>query len=319
MGALRASLGRQDPFDIQYVEIGNEDFLGLGLFTYGYRWPAFYTALAQRFPQITFIATTTEFIDSPPVVDDHHYRDPLFYIDNFRHFETLARSGPKVLIGEFSVENNDDLNEEKSIRVGRLRYPTIKAAVVESVYRIAFERNSDVVIGGCYAPVLQNVADTQWTPNFILFNSSTVVKSTSYLAQKMFGEHLGNIVLESSARENDMQQIRVQKGGEGDGKLDKLYFVATKDTKDNTLIVKFASIDTQEILVRSQIQGSSVSSNGFSYSLSAGAGVDPSTIQNTLDNPTAATIVTSPLSIANGTWSVTIPAWSVVVVTIPLS
>ena len=108
MGALRASLGRQKPFNIKYIEIGNEDFLGLGIFTYGYRWSAYYAALSKRYPQITFIATSTAFISSPPVVDDHHYRDPLFYIDNFRHFETLPRDGPKVLIGEFSVENNDD-------------------------------------------------------------------------------------------------------------------------------------------------------------------------------------------------------------------
>ena len=186
------------------------------------------------------------------------------------------------------------------------------------MYRIGFERNSDIVIGGCYAPVLQNVDDTQWTPNLILFNSSVVVRSTSYLAQQMFGQHLGDIVLNSNAHKNDFQTSCIQKGEEGDGKIGHLYFVASKDTKNNTLIVKFASVDTHDILVQAHIQGSSTSSNGLAYSLSAPADIDPSTVQNTLENPTAASIVHSLVSVSNGTWSVTIPAWSVVVVTIPL-
>ncbi|CAF4998166.1 unnamed protein product, partial [Rotaria sp. Silwood1] len=66
MGALRASLGRQEPFNIKYVEIGNEDWLGLGLITYSYRWPAYYNTLSKRYPNITFIATTTTYIRSPP-------------------------------------------------------------------------------------------------------------------------------------------------------------------------------------------------------------------------------------------------------------
>ncbi|CAF3503492.1 unnamed protein product [Rotaria sp. Silwood1] len=320
MGALRASIGRQEPFNIKYVEIGNEDWLGLGLITYSYRWPAYYNALSKRYPNITFIATTTTYIRSPPATDDHHYRGPLYFIENFRHYEKLSRLGPKVLIGEFSVDNNDDLEIKNSSQFGRLQYPSIKSAVAESVYRIGFERNSDIVIGGCYAPVLQNINNTQWTPNFILFNASLVIKSTSYLAQQMFGEHVGNIVLNSTAYKNNnkKKQQNVHKGEEGDGKLDKLYFIATKDTKNNTLIIKFANVDSKDILVNTQIKKSSISSDGIVYTLSAGSGVDPSTIQNTLSNPNAASIITSSIFVINGTCSITVPSWSVVVVTIPL-
>ncbi|CAF1486254.1 unnamed protein product [Rotaria sordida] len=320
MGALRASLGRQEPFNIKYIEIGNEDWLGLGLITYSYRWPAYYNALSKHFPNITFIATTTRFIRSPPATDDHHYRGPLYFIENFRHYEKLPRSGPKILIGEFSVDNNDDLDFKNSSQFGRLQYPSIKSAVAESVYRIGFERNSDIVIGGCYAPVLQNINNTQWTPNFILFNASSIVKSTSYLAQQMFGQHLGNIILNSTAyKNNNKKQYNIPKGQEGDGKLDKLYFIATKDTKNNTFIIKFANVDSKDTLVHTQIKKSSISSsNGIAYTLSAGSGIDPSTVQNTLSNPNAASIVTSSVSVTNGTCSITVPSWSVVVITIPL-
>jgi alpha-N-arabinofuranosidase len=319
MGALRASLGRREPFNIQYVEIGNEDGIGAGLITYNYRWSAYHNALSKRYPNITFIATTTAFISSPPATDDHHYRSPVYFIENFRHYEKLPRSGPKVLIGEFSVVNNDDIELTNSSQSDQIQYPSIKSAVAESVYRIGFERNSDIIIGGCYAPVLQNIADTQWTPNFILFNAGSVVKSTSYLAQQMFGQHLGNIVLNSTAsKKKDISPHSIHKGEEGDGKLDKLYFIATKDTKTKILIIKFANVDSSDILVNTHIQNSSINSNGTVYTLSAGPGVDPSTVQNTLSNPNAASIITNPISIINATCSITIPSWSVVVVTIPL-
>jgi alpha-N-arabinofuranosidase len=106
MGALRARLGRSEPFNIKYVEIGNEDNLGPAKDTYSYRWPAFYNALSQRYPQITYIATTTRSINTPPAVDEHYYTDPWFFIQNFRRYESNPRSGPKVFVAEFAVTSD---------------------------------------------------------------------------------------------------------------------------------------------------------------------------------------------------------------------
>jgi alpha-N-arabinofuranosidase len=316
IGVLRAQLGRSKPFDIKYVEIGNEDFFAAN--TYSYRWPAFYNALSQRYPQITFIATTTQNIKNPPATDDHDYRNPSYFIGNFRRYENVPRSGPKVLAGEFAVLSDDDSKIENSFGSGRLQYPSVKSAVAESVYRIGFERNSDIVIGGCYAPVLQNIDYTQWTPDLILFNATLVVKSISHLAQQMFGQHLGNLLLNSTASNGSIPHRSVQKGEEGDGKLGNLYFVATKDTNSNTLIVKLANVDSNNITVNAQVQGSATSSAGTAYSLAANPGDDPATVHNTLSNPNAVTIMTAPVSVSKGAWSVTVPSWGVVVVTVPL-
>jgi alpha-N-arabinofuranosidase len=316
MGALRARLGRSQPFDIRYVEIGNEDFFARN--TYSYRWPAFYNALSQRYPNITFIATTGYSISPPPAIDDHDYQIPEFFIQNFRRYEKVSRSGPKILVGEFAVVNDSVSQIKNPYGSGPLKYPSVKSAVGESVYRIGFERNSDIIIGGCYAPVLQNVDYTNVTPNLILFNASNVAGSTSYLAQQMFGQHLGNLLLNSTASNGSILHENIKKGQEGDGKLGNLYFVATKDTNTNILIVKFGSVDPSDINIKSQIQGSSTSSAGIAYILSAGSGVDPSTVHNTLSDPNAASITTAPVSVSNGVWSVTIPSWSVVVVSVPL-
>ncbi|CAF1624535.1 unnamed protein product [Adineta ricciae] len=318
MGALRKRLGRSQPFDIRYVEIGNEDWLGAAPSTYGYRWSAFYKALSQRYPKITFIATTTNNIKSPPAVDDHDYQVPLYFIENFRRYENVPRSGPKVLAGEFAVINDNDSYINDPFGPGRLSYPSVKSAVAESIYRIGFERNSDIIIGGCYAPVLQNVYNTQWTPNLIVFNTSFVVKTTSYLAQKIFGENLGNLILHSVAIGPTMTRQSIKQGEEGDGKLGNLYFIATKQTNTNTLIVKLASVDSKDITVTTQIEGSITSATGTAYILSAGSGVDPSKVSNTIDNPNAVSIITKSVSTEFGSFTITIPSWSVVVITLPL-
>lgn len=308
MGALRRSLGRAKPFDIKYVEIGNEDFFAPD--SYRYRWPAFYNVLSKKYPNITFIATVIPSGQTVPAVDDHNYETPEYFINNFRRYEHIPRPTPKVLVGEFSVINDHASNS--------LDFPSIRAAVAESIYRIGFERNSDVIIGGCYAPVLQNVDATQWTPNLILFNANITVRSVSHLAQQMFGNLLGNVVLNSTAANSDMMHASVRRGEEGDGKLGNLYFIATKNTTANKLILKLVSVDASDTVVNVQLQGSTTSSEGIVHTLSAGAGVDPGSVKNTIENPNAASVVAKSLSSTDGRFTVTVPSWGVVVVTLPL-
>jgi alpha-N-arabinofuranosidase len=316
MAALRKSLGRSEPFNIKYVEIGNED--NFGWISYIYRWPAYYNALSQRYPNITFIATTDTHINSPPALDDHYYQVPSFFIENFRFYEYVPRTGPKILVGEFSARDPNYLKTNNSLEISPTRYSSVEAAVAESIFRIGFERNSDIIIGNCKAPILQNVNSTQAQPDLILFDADLVIKSISYLAQKMFGNNLGDLVLNATAANRSMTHQSVQKGQEGDGKLGNLYFIATKRTNDNTLIVKLASVDTNDTVVEVEVQGSTTSSAGLAYVLTSGPGIDPSTVYNTIDNPNAVSIVTVPVSATNGTFSITVPSWSVVVVTLPL-
>jgi alpha-N-arabinofuranosidase len=56
-GKVRARDGRRDPFDVRYIEMGNEDWFSD---TYAYRWPRFYKQLKDAYPNLTFVATTTK-------------------------------------------------------------------------------------------------------------------------------------------------------------------------------------------------------------------------------------------------------------------
>lgn len=94
-GALRAKHGHPEPFNIKYVEIGNEDWFSLD---YHLRYPKFLKALQAAYPKIKYIssqALENQFpgqsrnISIPPggMWDLHHYQTPQFYKDNFNYFD----------------------------------------------------------------------------------------------------------------------------------------------------------------------------------------------------------------------------------------
>ena len=52
-GSRRASLGYPEPFEIHFVEVGNEDSLSDGAPTYSaYRFEAFYNAISKAYPNM---------------------------------------------------------------------------------------------------------------------------------------------------------------------------------------------------------------------------------------------------------------------------
>ncbi|KAA8895832.1 alpha-L-arabinofuranosidase A [Sphaerosporella brunnea] len=208
-GALRASHGHPSPFQIRFVEIGNEDFFSS---SYYWRFPLFYSALKAVYPNVTFIATqATE--SSPSGIntaipagnmwDMHHYETPQFFKDNFNYFDNWQNAsgygdGVQIFVGEYSVLSRDRPGGvDWSNGVGRFAYPTMVAAIGEAIYGLAMERNPHVVQLSSYAPLLQNFNAYQWTPNFIAFTADTkdTVRSTSYYWQKMFSWYKGTETL----------------------------------------------------------------------------------------------------------------------------
>ena len=58
------------------------------------------------------------------------------------------------------------------------------------------ERNSDVVVMTCYAPLLARVGYAQWNPDLIWFDESRVCRTPSYYVQQMFAKNLGDYNIE---------------------------------------------------------------------------------------------------------------------------
>ncbi|KAJ7089351.1 alfa-L-arabinofuranosidase precursor [Mycena belliarum] len=222
--ALRASLGHPAPFKLNYVEVGNEDFFGAD--TYTYRWHDIVTALTAEFPRLNFIATSNTFnpilSPNPLQYDIHEYNTPSWFAQNSFFYDGFQRNATKYFEGEYAAISTNSSDVFGSPADGRLLFPTMQSATGEAAFMTGIERNSDIVFSASYAPLLNHVANTQWTPNLVSFDAGNVYRSTSYYVQKLFSLNRGDAYIPSTlptpsgtlfwsvARKNATQQIIIK-------------------------------------------------------------------------------------------------------------
>ena len=180
-GQERAKDGHPDPFKIQYVEIGNEDQFDRPNGNYDERFAQFYDAIKAKYPKLQLIATTPVQSRTPDVIDDHYYRSSRAMERDVHHYDKTDRNGPKIFVGEWATTE------------GRPT-PNFGAALADAAWMTGLERNSDIVVMNCYAPLLVNVNinASQWGTNLIGYDAISSFGSASYHAQKMFAQNLGD-------------------------------------------------------------------------------------------------------------------------------
>jgi alpha-L-arabinofuranosidase len=71
-------------------------------------------------------------------------------------------------------------------------YPDIETALAEALYLTALERNGDVVSMASYAPLLAKEGHTQWKPDLIYFNNTSVQPTVDYYVQQLYGQYGGD-------------------------------------------------------------------------------------------------------------------------------
>jgi alpha-L-arabinofuranosidase len=100
-GALRAAYGHPEPWNIKYVEVGNEDMYFGGYNSYiSYRFSAFYDAITKQYPGITVIASFGfSSLPGTAASDFHEYASPDAFVSQFNMFDSTPKTH-KVLIGE---------------------------------------------------------------------------------------------------------------------------------------------------------------------------------------------------------------------------
>lgn len=183
-GAMRAKNGHPAPFNIKYVEIGNENN---GPF-YQEVYKIFQTAIKAKYPDIITIANEfvpindRDYAKHPNVgiemVDEHYYESPNFFYENVTKYDNYNRANsPKIYVGEFAVTKG---GEGKG---------SLRAALGEAAFMLGMERNADIVKMTSYAPTFVNVHDRAWNPNMLVYNSSQSFGTPSYYALKMFSEN----------------------------------------------------------------------------------------------------------------------------------
>ena len=195
-GAQRAALG-YDAFEINWVEVGNEDNLGGGAASYSaYRFRLFNDAILAKYPHMNIIASTVVIDPFPGNAsgDYHQYSRPDHFVGQFNFFDNFT-SEHKTLIGEYATvqPNNGTDGAGVDFDIPRSLFPFWIGTVAEAVFLLGAERNADKIIGAAYAPLLQNLNSYQWAPDLISFTADTsqTILSTSYhMLALMGGTHI---------------------------------------------------------------------------------------------------------------------------------
>jgi len=181
-GSLRAKNGHPAPFNLKYLEIGNEN----GGPAYAERWTLFHKAIKAKHPEIQLVVNHWQggYPKQPltDIVDEHYYSDPEFFMREATKYDGYDRSGPKIFVGEYAVTENAGL--------GGLR-----GAIGEAAFMTGMERNGDIITMASYAPLFCNANHKRWPINLINFDSSRAFGIPSYYVQKLFSEHRGDVVL----------------------------------------------------------------------------------------------------------------------------
>ena len=197
-GRRRAADGFPAPFDLKYVEIGNEDFFDRSG-SYEGRFAQMTKAIRAKYPQLKIIATTPVKQTKPDLLDDHIYASASTLMRQFGrydvdsgHPEGRKTDGIKVFMGEWATQGGSPT-------------PNMMSALGDAVFVMGLERNSDDVVMQCYAPLFANVnaedkanghpRGWQWNTNLIGYDALGSFGSPSYHVLATFGRNRGDVIL----------------------------------------------------------------------------------------------------------------------------
>ncbi|MBR1498303.1 MAG: arabinosidase [Bacteroidaceae bacterium] len=208
-GKMRAENGHPEPFNIAYIEIGNENYNwhmednSDQSDHYPERYRMFYDAIKARFPEVQCIGNveswgtdTPKWRNSHPVdiIDEHYYRNPQWFVGQYHRFDNYDRRGPIIYPGEYAVTD------------GYGTTGNMNAAMGEAVFMIGMENNADIVRMSSYAPIFVNENQIQWRPDMIRFNSHKSFGTPSYWVQQLFPNHVGNRLVKTDLKWNIPQE-----------------------------------------------------------------------------------------------------------------
>ena len=194
-GALRAKNGHLEPYNIEYLEIGNENNQpdpALQSDHYYERFKKFKDAVLAKYPNMHLIGNVVAWGDDNPtwdskesveLLDEHYYRNPAWFAENFNKYDTYNRKGSEIYVGEYAVTQ------------GFGNMGSLDAALGEAVYMMGIENNSDIVTMASYAPIFANLNDRMWAPDMIQFTSDKVFGTPSYYVQNLMANNVGTRVL----------------------------------------------------------------------------------------------------------------------------
>lgn len=200
-GKKRADMGHPEPFGLEYIGIGNEQWGAV----YFERYEAFQKVLSEKHPEIRLITcagwtaegedfdTAYRWMKENPekayAVDEHFYKSPEWFLENLHRYDNYDRSLPKVFAGEYAAHTDESTPK---------RVCNWHAALCEAAFLTGVEKNSDHVVMTCYAPLFSRTGHQQWQPDLIWFDNDSAYGTPSYYVQQLFSTNIGTKLAEVS-------------------------------------------------------------------------------------------------------------------------
>ncbi len=260
-GAKRAADGHPQPFKLSYVEIGNEDWFDRSN-SYDGRFKQFRNAIEGKYPTLTCISTipVTQYPSmsvtgkGPAVVDEHYYRNSWDMWENASQYDTYDRNGPKIFVGEWATREGAPTTN-------------LNATLGDAAWMTGMERNSDLIIMSCYAPLFVNVSKDsatgkrawQWDSDLIGYDALNSYGSPSYYVQKLFSHYLGNKIVPVTATNIPVQNKPLSKKDSADGKkittVPTIFYSATMNDTTGTIYLKIINTTGKKQAVKINLTG----------------------------------------------------------------
>ena len=224
-GRVRAEMGHPEPFGLEYLGVGNEQWEASPKQKDGKerpnefykRFEIFEQRIHALHPEIKIIGTVgptvgTESYESawkwtrenlkknPNFVhasDEHFYVSPEWLYSHVHMYDDYPREG-KVYAGEYAAH----VPGSGCALFNAPQANCWEGALAEAAFMTGMERNADVVVMASYAPLFGRLGYTQWSPDLIWFDGKAAYPSANYYVQKLFSLYSGGYSLKVTARED---------------------------------------------------------------------------------------------------------------------
>ncbi len=284
-GALRAEMGHPEPFGLEFIGIGNEQWGP----EYPERLALFVEAIRKTYPDIKIIGSSGPNSEGDQfeylwpemarlkvdLVDEHFYRPESWFLSQGARYDSYDRRGPKVFAGEYAMHGRGK------------KWNHFNAALLEAAFMTGLERNADIVHMATYAPLFAHVEGWQWRPDMIWFDNLNSVRTASWHVQQLYGLHKGTNVL---SLKMDGKPVT---GAEGQGGL---FASAVYDSGRSEIIVKVANTSNESRSLSLRFEGlkkKEVLTGGRRIALRS----DNPDADNTIENPAVIVPVETPLKV----------------------
>ncbi|MCF0241386.1 MAG: carbohydrate binding domain-containing protein [Treponema sp.] len=245
-GKIRALLGHPEPFNLEMVGIGNEqwDTPNTRFFE---RYKMFESKIHSVYPNIKLIGSAGTSVTNEDyvkawdfirtnaktnpsfayAVDEHYYMPPEWFLSHPDFYDNYDRS-VKVFAGEYAAHPGEGGT------FNRPHMNTLEGAVSEAAFLTGVERNADVVVLASYAPLFARMGYSQWSPDMIWFDDEKSYGTPSYYVQKMYSNYTGDFTLDTKTEHKDFYS----KG---------IFYNPTIDSKTGTVYLKIANTNDENI------------------------------------------------------------------------